>query len=326
MNKSESHPNSDQIYGLYDGGFLGQFTRLALLLDVFTPLTSGPASSESVAAACNASASGVRALLNYLSSLQIIEYQPNTDTYALTSTASTFLVRGNRSYAGDWVLANTDPVLWDKVFQTLRSGRSAEYTMPWAQDAWLESYSPSRIAFSLELWRTAGVEVDQNKPLHIIDLACGCGIKTLGFAQANHTVHVTCLDSPEVLEVARDLAKRLGVESQTHYTPGDLLTDNLGSERFDAALLGLITYILTPQQNADVFRRVFQALRPGGRLLIDAIMSTDQPAEWASRATMLMNTWNGGAAHSFPDYKAWLQQAGFSRVIQHNEQLLSAIK
>jgi ubiquinone/menaquinone biosynthesis C-methylase UbiE len=326
MNHSDSHPNSDQIYGLYDGGFLGQFIRLALLLDVFTPLTTGPASSESVATACHASESGVRALLNYLSSMKIIEYQPLTSTYALTATASAFLVRGNRSYAGDWVLANTDPILWDKVLQTLRSGRSAGYTMPWAQDAWLESYSPSRIAYSLELWRTAGVEIDQNKPLHIIDLACGCGIKTLGFTQANHTVHVTYLDSPVVLEVARDLAKRLGVESQTSFTPGDLLTDDLGSERYDAALLGLITYILTPQQNADVFRRVFQALRPGGRLLIDAIMSTDQPAEWASRATLLMNTWNGGAAHSFSDYNTWLHQAGFSRVIQHNEQLLSAIK
>lgn len=326
MTNVEPHPNSDPIYGLYDGSFFGQFTRLAILLDVFTPLSSGPARAESVALACNASLDGIRALLNYLSSMKVIEFRPDTSTYALTTTASAFLVRGSKSYAGDWVLANTGPILWDKVLQTLRSGRSAGYTMPWAQDAWLESYSPRRIAYSLELWRTAGVAVDPHKPLNIIDMACGCGIKTLGFAQAHPTCQVTCLDSPAVLEVAQDLAKRLGVESQASFTPGDLLTDDFGSERFDAALLGLITYILTSQQNADVFRRVFQALRPGGRLVIDAIMSTDRPAEWASRASMLMNTWNGGAAHSFSDYKTWLQQAGFSKVIQLNEQLLAAIK
>jgi SAM-dependent methyltransferase len=326
MNNSEPYPNSDPIYGLYDGSFFGQFTRLAILLDVFTPLASGPAVAESVALACHASLDGIRALLNYLSSMQVIEFRPDTHTYALTATASMFLVRGSKSYAGDWVQANTDPALWDKVLQTLRSGRSAGYAMPWAQDAWLESYSPSRIAYSLELWRTAGVIADQHQPLKIIDLACGCGIKTLGFAQAHPTCQVTCLDSPAVLDVARDLAKRLEVESQAIFTPGDLLADDFGSERFDAALLGLITYILTPQQNADVFRHVFQALRPGGRLVIDAIMSTDRPAEWASRASMLMNTWNGGAAHSFADYKTWLGQAGFSMVIQHNEQLLSAIK
>jgi ubiquinone/menaquinone biosynthesis C-methylase UbiE len=326
MTHLEPQPNSDPIYGLYDGGFFGQFIRLAILLDVFTPLSSGPARAESVALACNASPDGIRALLNYLSSMKVVEFSPDTSTYVLTTAASNFLVRSSKSYAGDWVLANSDPALWDKVLQTLRSGRSAGYTMPWAQDAWLESYSPSRIAYSLELWRTAGVQTDPQHPLNIIDLACGCGIKTMGFAQANPTCQVTCLDSPAVLEVARDLAKRLGVESQTTFTPGDLLADDFGSGRFDAALLGLITYILTPAQNAEVFRRVFQALRPGGRLVIDAIMSTEKPAEWASRASMLMNTWNGGAAHSFSDYRKWLQQAGFSKVLQHNEQLLTAIK
>jgi len=129
-----------------------------------------------------------------------------------------------------------------------------------------------------------------------------------------------------VLEVAHDLAKRLEVETQTTFMPGDLLSDDFGTARFDAALLGLITYILTPAQNADVFRRAFQALCPGGRLVIDAIMSTDQPAEWASRATLLMNTWNGGAAYTFSDYQTWLEKVGFRAVIQHNEQLLSAIK
>lgn len=326
MNHSESAANSDLIYGLYDGSFFGQFIRLAILLDVFTPLSSGPARAESVAQACHASLAGIRALLNYLSSMQIIEYQPDRRTYALTVTAAAFLVRASKSYAGDWVLANTDPVLWDKVLQTLRSGKSAGYAMPWAQDAWLESYSPSRIAYSLELWRTVGVAADRPQPLHLIDLACGCGIKTLGFAQANPAVRVTCLDSPAVLEVARDLAKRLDVETQATFTPGDLLSADFETERFDAALLGLITYILTPEQNAEVFHRAFQALRPGGRLVIDAIMSTAQPGEWASRATLLMNTWNGGAAYPFSDYQTWLEQVGFRKVIQHNEQLLSAVK
>ena len=326
MNNSIDNPNSDLIYNLYGGGFLGQFTRLALLLDVFTPLSSGPASAESVALACNANVDGIRALLDYLSSVQIVEYQPDSHRYMLTPTTSAFLVRGEKSYAGDWILSNTDPAMWDKMLQTLRSGESAGYSLPWAQDAWLESYSPSRVAYSLDMWRTVGVEPDHHQPFHLIDLACGCGIKTLALAQAHPTVQVTCVDSPEVLEVARDLAIRLGVETRTTFTPADILSDDFGTERYQAALLGLITYILTPEQNADVFRRAFRALRPGGRLVIDAIMSSGQPTEWASRATLLMSTWNGGAAHSFDDYRTWLEQTGFRKVVLHNEQLLSAIK
>ncbi|MFQ5342070.1 MAG: methyltransferase domain-containing protein [Anaerolineae bacterium] len=326
MMETSSYPDSDLIYGLYGGGFLGRFIRLALLLDVFTPLSAGPASAESVASACNAGVAGVRALLDHLSSTQVLEYQPETRTYALTPSAAAFLVRGVKTYAGDWVLANTDPAMWDKMLDTIRSGEPAGYALPWAQDAWLESYSPSRVAYSLDLWRAVGLEVDEGWPLHLLDLACGCGIKTLALAQAHENVHVTCVDSADVLDVARDLALRFGVEVRTTFMPADILADDFGVERYDAALLGLITYILTPAENAEVFRRAYRALRPGGRLVIDAIMAGEQPSEWASRATLLMSTWNGGAAYPFADYRDWLKQAGFRQVIQHNEQLLSAIK
>ncbi len=326
MNKSNSLPNSDPIYGLYGGGFLGQFTRLALLLDVFSPLSSGPKNAETVAESCNAYVDGVRALLNYLTSTKILEYDTELHNYSLTPTAAAFLVRDEKTYAGDWVLANTDPVMWDEMLRTLRTGKTTGYSLPWAQDAWLESYSPSRIEYSLELWSTVGVRVSDKKPLHILDLACGCGIKSLAFARANRIVQVTCVDSESVLEVAHDLVARFDISEQVTLKAANILSDDFGKEQYDAALLGLITYILTPEQNVNVFQRAFTALRPGGKLVIDAIMSTDQPAEWASRATMLMNTWNGGAAHSFDEYQTWLKKVGFSKVIQYNEQLLSATK
>jgi ubiquinone/menaquinone biosynthesis C-methylase UbiE len=326
MKAQISLPNSDPIYDLYGGGFLGQFTRLALLLDVFTPLSSGPKSAEQVAASCSANTFGIRTLLNYLSSVDVLDYEPETGIFSLTRSASAFLVRGEKTYAGDWVLANTDPILWDKMLQTLRTGTSFGYALPWAQDAWLESYSPSRFEYTLKMWRTVGVEINQDQPFLILDLACGCGMKTLAFAKANNSVQVACVDSDDVLEVARDLALRFGISEKTTFFPADILSDDFGKEKYHAALLGLITYILTPGQNLEVFRRVYQALKPSGILVIDAIMSTQQPSEWASRATMLMSTWNGGAAYTVDEYQTWLKEVGFSKVTQHNEQLLSAIK
>ena len=114
------------------------------------------------------------------------------------------------------------------------------------------------------------------------------------------------------------------MSERVHLLPADLLTDDFGEAAYDAAMLGLITYILTPEQNQSVFRRACRALKPGGVLVIDAIMTTARPQEWASRATLLMSTWNGGAAHSFEQYRAWLLEAGFGEVTRHNEQWLSA--
>ena len=319
-------PDSDLVYNLYGGAFIAQVTRIALLLDVFTPLASGPRSADDMARACRTDGAGMRALLDYLSSVAILDYQPESRTYALTLTAATFLVRGRPAYAGDWVLANTDPRLWEGALETLRSGQTAAYAFPWAQDAWLESYSTSRVAYSLEMWRAAGLEPGRQPGLHLADLACGCAIKSLALAQADPTLRVTCVDSPSVLDVARDLAGRLGVGPQATFFPADLLADDLGDARYNAALLGQITYILTPEQNAQVFRRAFRALKPGGKLVVDSIMAGDAPSEWASRATLLMKTLNGGAAHTFADYRRWLELTGFRQVIQHNDHWLSAIK
>jgi len=60
----DSNCNSDVIYGLYWDGFSGQFIRIALLLDVFSPLSEAPATAQDVAVACNASVEGIGALLN----------------------------------------------------------------------------------------------------------------------------------------------------------------------------------------------------------------------------------------------------------------------
>ena len=59
----------------------------------------------------------MRALLDHLSSTEVLEYQTTTRTYALTPSAAAFLARGAKTYAGDWVLANTDPAMWDKILR-----------------------------------------------------------------------------------------------------------------------------------------------------------------------------------------------------------------
>jgi len=145
-------------------------------------------------------------------------------------------------------------------------------------------------------------------------------------AQADPTVQVTCQDSAQVLEVARALSDRLGISSQVEFLPGDLFTVNLGEAAYDAALLGQITYSLTPAKNANVVRRVYEALTPGGTLVIDAIMASEPPSESASLVNVLGKTVFGGAAYPFAQYCRWLEEAGFQRVTQHSEYWLSAIK
>lgn len=324
MDDPDAALDPDLIYGLYAGGFKPQVVRIALLLDLFTPLANGPADPRAVAQACDCEETSVRALLDYLSCLQLVERQGKS--YNLTPTAAAFLVPGQKTYAGDWVLMETGSELWDGVLQRLHGNRPAYPAIPWAQDAWLESHRRSRVPESIRMWHAAGIEPGQRPGLQVLDLACGCAIKSLVLAQTDETVHITCVDTAEVLEVARDLAQRLRILSQVTFLPGDLLSAHLGAERYGAALLGQVTDYLTPKQNIGLFQQIHRALLPNGVLVIDVPMASETPDQWVCLTSLLAWAVSDGGAHSFADYCDWLERAGFGQVRQLSEQWLAATK
>jgi hypothetical protein len=247
MDTAPSTPDADVIYALYKGDYKTQLVRLALRLEVFAPLAAGPADAETVARACSCVVKEMRALLEYLHSIHLLIKEGNT--YALTPTTATCLMPGKPSYAGELLLLETDPQLWEGVLQALRSGRPVRPSVPWEQDAWLESYRTWRPAQSIEMWRAVGIEPVHRSGLRVLDVACGCAIKSFVLAQADPTVHITCLDRAEVLEVARALAERPNLLSQVTFLPADLHAVQFGEDQYDAVLFGQITHHLTPAQN-----------------------------------------------------------------------------
>lgn len=329
-------PDTDLAYELYFSGLKAQLTRLALLLDVFSPLAAGPASADQVARACGCDPEGVRLLLDYLAALGLLERRDGL--YGLTSTARAFMVPASRSYAGDVMLTFTAPGTWDSIQQVIRTGHHAEIETErdHAQDAWIESHSQWRTASAAEMWRKAGVEARRPDGLAVLDVACGCAIKSFVLAQGDPAVRVTCLDRPTVLAVARDLAGRMGVLDQAEFRADDLLTADLGESAFDACLLGQVTHYLTVEQNRALMARLHTALRPGGTLVIDVPMTRrpvgadatadDAPVSDASASLLSLLLWAGGGSrvHAFEDYRDWLSDAGFRDVRRPGERWLAA--
>jgi ubiquinone/menaquinone biosynthesis C-methylase UbiE len=144
----------------------------------------------------------------------------------------------------------------------LRSGRPVCPSVPWEQDSWLESYRTWRPVQSHEMWRAAGIEPGHRPGLRVLDMACGCAFKSFVLAQADATVHITCLDHAEVLDVARARAERLHLLQQVTFLPADLHAVQFGGDQYDAALLGQIIHHLTLAQNQTIFQRVSHALVP----------------------------------------------------------------
>ena len=315
-------PDPNAIYALYTPGFKPQVVRVALLLDIFTPLAQGPLDAGAVARACSLNPDGTLALLDYLVAVDLLRL--DHDRYELTATAATFLVQDEPAYAGDWILAETDPRFWEQVLAAVRTGERAQLSFPWAQDAWLESYRPERRELSLAMWRAAGIETHGGEPLALLDLACGCGVKSMVLARSRAGTQVTCLDQSSVLEVAWDLAARLGVASRVSFEAADIHAVDLPQNAYDAVLLGQITDYLTSAQNINLFSRVRSSLKSSGVLVIDVPMSSHQPSQGTSLVTLLTWALSGGRAHSFEDYQAWLVEAGLAQVRRIGDSWIAA--
>jgi C-methyltransferase len=324
MNHVSEPVDPDSVYSLYLGGFKAQITRIALEVNLFSPLAMGPLEAESVAEACKTDPVGTRALLEYMAAIGMLTHEAGK--FGLTPNAETFLVRGKEAYAGDWLLMETDPDMWGSILDTVRTGRPHPRDLPVAQDAWLESYSRSRIDRSIEMWTTVGLYPLKSKDLRILDLACGCGVKTFVLARESAGIHITCVDRPEVLQVARQVADRMEISTQITFRPDDLPKTDFGEMCFDLAFLGQITYSLTRAENLEIFARVHRAVAPGGLLVIDSIMRGETPSVSASTVTLLMRSLTGGAAHSASDYETWLREIGFGCIVVHGEKWLSARK
>jgi SAM-dependent methyltransferase len=319
-----SLPDAELFYGLYHGVFKPRITRLAIELGLFAHLSSGPLDAEGLARASGTGVEGVRRLADYLVAAGMLA--KSGLRYSLTPTAQEFLVPASKAYAGDLILGFTGNPFWDSVASSLRSGEPAPLLERFDQDAWVESYRGSRVASSLAMWQAAGIPAPGQSQVRILDLACGCGIKSFVLAQAHPGIRVTCIDQTPVLEVARDLAQRMGVEARATFIPGDLLTAQLGEGEYEACLAGQITHYLTENQNQGLYRRVLGALVDDGKFLVDVPMSGEEISEDSAFLSLVLWANSGGTAYSYATYDRLLRSSGFRQVDRPGDRWIVARK
>ncbi|UCC64516.1 MAG: class I SAM-dependent methyltransferase [Anaerolineae bacterium] len=109
-----------------------------------------------------------------------------------------------------------------------------------------------------KLWQALGVEAWDG--LRILDVACGSGIKCLALARQHPGVRVTLQDWPEVLEVAVEVATKLGLAGQVATLSGDLQAVDYGQEQFDVVWFGNVTQYYSPKDVVGLLRKTWPAL------------------------------------------------------------------
>lgn len=324
----EERPTPDQIYELVEGGWKAHILKTAINLDVFSTIAEGLHTVEKIAASKGWKARPTRLLLDSLCPLGLLTKK--SGNYLLTPVSEAFLVSSSETYGGGYVLTTLATDTWQQLSKAVRTGKRQipHIHAVWEQDAALESVRTPRIAQSLEMWRTIGIDPDTKQDIKVLDMASGCGIKSYVLAQRNPNAKITCVDWAGVLQVAEKLADKWGILKQVNFRAGDLMTMDLGDSEYDVVLLGQITYYWSPDQNIFVLGKVYRALAPGGLVVIHAPMADEErcSSESLMFAVVMFLFSEKGDIYTFSECKAMLEEAGFSQITKHSNSLISARK
>ena len=150
----------------------------------------------------------------------------------------------------------------------------------------------------------------------LLDVGGGPGTYTAAFLRLSKELRATLFDLPFVVELARENLRSGGLLERVTLVGGDFTKDELPSGH-DFAWLSAIIHQNGPAENDALFRRIFRALVPGGRLVIrDHVMDPDRTAPRAGAlfaVNMLVGTEHGGT-YTFEEIKGGLERAGFTGV------------
>ncbi len=286
---------------------------------VFDVLDRGPKTVDQIVKATGASNRGLRILLNALVALQLLEAKDGK--YWNAPDVAAYLVEAKPSFVGGLFKHISRQIIpnWLELTEIVRTGRPTTSVNQKAEGAkFFADFVEDIFNLSYPVALIAGEELvaKATKPVSVLDIAAGSGVWGIGIASKSRHVKVTAVDWPDVIEVTRRVVGRHKLTSRFSFVAGDIMDAKLG-ENHHVATLGAILHSEGEQRSRELLKRVFEALAPGGTILIGEFLPDRDrrgpvtPLIFA--VNMLVNT-DEGDTFTFDEIKAWLQDAGFRKV------------
>lgn len=273
---------------------------------------------------------GLRILMNYLVTMDIVQIRFFGKKYALTRSARHFLVPDEKSPGAD--LTSMILLYWNKLLlphltnmessvkkggATLQENNAAAHSNPlWAFYA---EVTPN-LAFSRgkAFAQFASKYIpDKTRKLRILDLAAGSGGYGYAFAEQYSNANVTFIDYANVLETTKKNADSLKLQNKNRfsYVGGDIFKDSLEGP-YDLIVASNIYQHFSVDQSIGLTKRLEQVLNPGGYLLVlDFVQSESGQPELlenpiVSELSLLMLLFSEeGQAFTRSDWKRIMESA-----------------
>jgi 2-polyprenyl-3-methyl-5-hydroxy-6-metoxy-1,4-benzoquinol methylase len=289
----------------------------AIDLDLFTAIADGNKSVSAIAARIEASEKGTRVLCDFLTIMGFLVKQ--SGEYSLTPDSAAFLNRHSPAYMGTMANFLVNPQvagMLENITGIIRHGGA----LPSDHGA-LEPENPIWVVFARSMAPMMQMPAQLiakmfagSKSIKVLDISAGHGLYGIAFAKHNPRALVTGLDWANVLEVAKENARKAGVADRYSTIAGSAFEVDLGSG-YDIVLIPNFLHHFDPATNEKLLRKVHAALAPGGIAVTpDFIPNEDRisPPRDAMFSMQMLST-PAGDAYVFSELEKMFRNAGFAR-------------
>ncbi len=294
-------------------------------LDLFTLLTPKPLSAQEITTRLQVDPRGITILLDALSAMGLLTKREGT--YQCPPSISTLLSSDAPESILPMVLHMA--AVWKRWSFLTDIARGSQ--QPGLQVSLSQRIDEIRafigamhvIASPLAPRIVAAVRPSSSRAL--LDVGGAMGTYTVAFLEAVPEMKATLFDRPEVIEIAHPFLKRVGLLHRLTLVAGDFYQDEF-PKGHDLAFVSAIIHQNSPEQNLNLFRKAFQSLNSGGRIIIrDHVMDPDRtrPIDGAIFAVNMLVATTGGNTYTLDEIRAGLTRAGFVniRLLQPGEHM-----
>ena len=294
--------------------------RAGIKFDLFSLLEGNTLTSNDVAQRIGAAPRYVQAFLESCVVLDLLEKRG--DAYGNSPLASKFLVRGGREYVGDHALHHTNTwASWGRLDEVIREGKTLlPYETGYVDAAtyWTDYMMGQHNRAASGQARALVESVDLRSRRKLLDLGGGAASYSIALCGANPQLRAVVVDSKEPLRIAKPLVDEHHLQGQITLLEGDFHQTELDAD-YDVALVSGVVLIKSEEDCRHLFKVTYDALLPGGMVIIQDYMRIDHSPERARLDTLehmyVMVAFDPGAAdREGEEVASWLRDTGFQNL------------
>ena len=293
----------------------------AVEMGVFTELSRGPESFDSLSGRIGLHPRSARDFLDTLVALGFLER--NSDVYANTPETDFFLDRKKPSYVGGILeMANSRLYpFWGHLTEGLRTGMPQNevktavnvFETLYADPARLKEFLGAMTGISHGANMTIAHAFPWKDYRTFVDVGTAQGDLAVQIALANPHIRGAGFDLPEVAPIFEEYAATAGVTDKLTFQPGDFFKQDI--PKADVVLMGHILHDWDLPTKKMLIKKAFDAIPVGGALIVyEAIIDDDRSKNafgLMMSLNMLIET-TGGYDYTGRDCSGWMKEAGFS--------------